>query len=341
MFTQEAYTGKWRAKDLSLFHFWNGIPDGHWNWDGTTNYSIRTMTYHTPDYWMDACEKGIRGTNADVAEIRVTVNVEEGIVFLNPHQMGKAKRILMNKEEVNLFIQNAQKLYDEEHDMGKNYHFICGVGENVTTFPEYDNPNIQYLPIVFPDTEKFRIVKYREKVEWSLLRKGAVYIMPKEGKRYLAVIQRKNKPRDLSPFKEFLGTPVAKETPAAKEICFHCGAILGNSVTETDFYVVCNECDKRSEEGVINELIASKSGIFKVCYKLFKMLLDKNRVNILTLTYFQKHPLPLKIPASLVARQQQLKEAGISGEIYFDKSSKKYFLAGIDVNPDSVPGWID
>lgn len=338
MFTQEAYTGKWRAKDLSLFHFWNGIPDGHWNWDGTTNYSIRTMIYHTPDYWMDACEEGIRGTNADVAEIQVTVNVEEGIVFLNSYQMRKAKRILMNKEEVNLFIQNAQKLYDEEHDMGKNYHFICGVGENVTTFPEYDNPNIEYLPIVFPDTEKFRIVKYREKVEWSLLRKGAVYIMPKEGKRYLAVIQRKNKPRDLSPFKEFLGTPVAKETPAAKEICFCCRTILGNSVTETDFYVTCNECYKHSKEKAINRLMSSNP-CFRTCYKLFKMLFGKNRANSFMLTHSQRQLQLPKIPASLVARQQQLKEAGISGEIYFDKSSKKYFLAGIDGNPDSVPGW--
>lgn len=127
----------------------------------------------------------------------------------------------------------------------------------------------------------------------------------------------------------------------AKEICFHCGAILGNSVTETDFYVVCNECDKRSGEEVVNELIASKSSIFKVCYKLFKMLFGKNRANSFILTHSQRQLQLPKIPATLIKRQHQLKEAGISGEIYFDKYSKKYFLAGIDGNPDSVPGWID
>lgn len=309
MITQEMYKGKWGAKDLSFHQFWNDDQ-----YCEAKNYSRRRMIYHTPEYWSRTDEQGERGDdNSHKAEIQLTVNVEEGVVFLGDiPQKNKAKLIFANKEEEALFVQNAQKLYDEEYDMGKGTCFIFGWGGCMANLREYDNPNIQYLPIVFPDTEKFRIAKYREKVEWSLIEKGAIYIVPKEGEKYLAVIQRKNKPRDLFPFRKFLGalvakeTPIVKETPVAKEICFYCGAILGKSVTETDFYVTCNECYQRSKEEAINRLMASKPCAFRACYKLLKMIFGENRINSFVLARYQEQPLLPEIPATLVARQHQL-----------------------------------
>jgi len=102
-----------------------------------------------------------------------------------------------------------------------------------------------------------------------------------------------------------------------------------------------NECYQRSKKEAVNRLMASKLCVFRVCYKLFKMFFGKKHVNSFMLTHSQRQLQLPKIPATLIKRQHQLKEAGISGEIYFDKYSKKYFLAGIDGNPDSVPGWID
>ena len=44
-----------------------------------------------------------------------------------------------------------------------------------------------------------------------------------------------------------------------------------------------------------------------------------------------------EIPKSLITRQQQLKDAGITSEIRWDKLSRDYYL--VYKNPGSVPGW--
>ena len=50
----------------------------------------------------------------------------------------------------------------------------------------------------------------------------------------------------------------------------------------------------------------------------------------------QRNPRP-EIPESLIMRQQQLKEAGITSEIRWDKLSREYYLAY--KNPGLVPAW--
>jgi hypothetical protein len=50
----------------------------------------------------------------------------------------------------------------------------------------------------------------------------------------------------------------------------------------------------------------------------------------------QRNPRP-EIPESLIMRQQQLKEAGITSEIRWDKLSRDYYLAY--KNPGLVPAW--
>ncbi|MCH4200660.1 MAG: hypothetical protein LKF87_14540 [Clostridium tyrobutyricum] len=45
---------------------------------------------------------------------------------------------------------------------------------------------------------------YKKEVEWSLIEKGAIMIIPKTSKPYLAVIQRKNNLRDLKPFSKYI-----------------------------------------------------------------------------------------------------------------------------------------
>jgi len=72
--------------------------------------------------------------------------------------------------------------------VGKGTNFIFGWGGCMASLMEYENPNIEYIPLIFPDNEKFRISSYRNKVEWSLIEKGAIMITPQKGKAYLAVI---------------------------------------------------------------------------------------------------------------------------------------------------------
>ncbi len=50
----------------------------------------------------------------------------------------------------------------------------------------------------------------------------------------------------------------------------------------------------------------------------------------------QRNPRP-EIPESLIMRQQQLKEAGISAEIRWDRISRDYYLSY--KNPGLIPAW--
>ncbi|KLU62325.1 hypothetical protein CEB3_c13690 [Peptococcaceae bacterium CEB3] len=134
--------------------------------------------------------------------IFLTVNVEEGKVFLEDY--AQARKIFTNDEEIALFIQQAQEKFNNELDMGKGTSFIYGWGGCMASLNEYENPNIEYIPIIFPDTEKFRISNYKKKVERSLVEKGAIVIVPQKGTKYLAVIQRKNKKRNLQPFSRYI-----------------------------------------------------------------------------------------------------------------------------------------
>ena len=189
--------GKWKASDMEFAQLWNND-----NYEPEKrNYSRRAMIFRTPSYKSWGDEDG--GTdNGENESISLTVNIEEGKVFLE--DFAQANKIFLNENEINLFIQTAQKMFDEKLDMGKGTHFIFGWGGSMASLKEYNNPNIKYIPIIFPNNEKFRIPNYRKKVEWSLIEKGAIMIIPKDGKTYLAVIQRKNKPRDLKPFLKYI-----------------------------------------------------------------------------------------------------------------------------------------
>lgn len=189
--------GMWKAKDMNFVQLWNNDsyePDKR-------NYSRRMLIYTTPNYQSWGDENG-GSDNGRTERIALTVNVEEGKVFLEDYT--QANRIFENEGEINLFIQEGQRKFDNELDMGKGTCFIHGYGGCKGDLMKYDNPNIEYLPIVFPDNEKFRNPRYRDVVEWDLIKKGAIMIIPKGSKSYLAVIQRKNKPRDLKPFLRFI-----------------------------------------------------------------------------------------------------------------------------------------
>lgn len=189
--------GKWKASQMDFVQLWNNDcyePEKR-------NYTRNMMIFWTPDYKSWGDENGGSDNGKDES-ISLTVNIEEGKVFLENY--AQAKKIFTNDKEIALFIQNAQKKFDNELDMGKGRDFIFGWGGCMASLNEYENSNIEYIPIVFPDTEKFHIPKYREKVEWSLIEKGAIMIVPQEGKKYLAVIQRKNKKRNLKPFSMYI-----------------------------------------------------------------------------------------------------------------------------------------
>jgi len=191
------FKGKWSASDMQFVQLWNNAqyePEKR-------NYSRRMLIYRTPDYMSIGDENGGTDNGRDES-ISLTVNIEEGKVFLENYN--QAAKIFKNKEDVEVFIQEAQKKFDNDLDMGKGTNFIFGWGGCMASLMEYENPNIEYIPLIFPDNEKFRISSYRNKVEWSLIEKGAIMITPQKGKAYLAVIQRKNKPRDLKPFLKYI-----------------------------------------------------------------------------------------------------------------------------------------
>lgn len=191
------YTGKWKAKDMKFVQLWNNDLYEPLK----RNYTIRTMIYWTPDYRSIGDEYG-GSDNRCHESICLTVNIEEGLVFFEDY--ARAARIFESKIEAETFIQEARKKFNNELDMGKGTDFIYGWGGCMASLMKYNNPNIEYIPIIFPDNEKFRIPRYKEKVEWDLIGKGAIMVIPKEGKKYLAVIQRKNKPRDLRPFLRYI-----------------------------------------------------------------------------------------------------------------------------------------
>lgn len=186
-----SYSGKWKAKDMDFVQLWNNDvyePQKR-------NYSRRMLIFRTPNYKSFGDEYG-GSDNGREETISLTVNVEEGKVFLENYI--QASKIFESKIELELFMQEAQNKFHNELDMGKGTSFLFGWGGCMASLQEYENSNIQYIPIVFPDNEKFCSPNYRKKVEWSLIEKGAIMINSKEGKSYLAVIQRKNKPRNLN-----------------------------------------------------------------------------------------------------------------------------------------------
>lgn len=190
--------GKFKAEDMRFVQLWNCDTYE----PQKRNFTMYKMIFSTPDYQSWGDENGGSDNGYD-ERIGLTINVEEGKVFLE--EVAQAKKIFVNDEEINLFVQRAQKQFDEKHDMGKGTNFIFGWGGSMACLREYNNPNIEYLPIVFPaDNEKFSFARYREKVEWSLIEKGAIKIKPQDGQSYLAVIQRKDKPRNLYPFMRYL-----------------------------------------------------------------------------------------------------------------------------------------
>ena len=191
------YAGKWNAKDMNFAQLWNNDQYK----PKERNYTRYMLIYRTPEYRSIGDENG-GSDNGRTESINLTVNIEEGKVFLEDYM--KASKIFKDKSEVEVFIQEAQKKFDTELDMGKGTNFIYGYGGCMANLMEYDNHNIQYIPITFPDTEKFRIPNYRKTVMWDLIKKGAIFINPKEGESYLAVIQRKNKPRNLRLFSRYL-----------------------------------------------------------------------------------------------------------------------------------------
>lgn len=189
--------GRYKAEDMQFIHLWN--CDSYE--PQKRNYSMRKMIFRTPNYKSWGDENGGYDNSRDES-IGLTVNVEEGKVFLE--EITQAKKIFENDEEIDCFVQCAQKLFDEKLDMGKGTSFLFGWGGSYPTLWEHVNPNIQYLKIYFPDDEKFNHPKYRQKVVDTLIEKGAIFITPQNGKAYLAVIQRKDRPRDLSPFMRYL-----------------------------------------------------------------------------------------------------------------------------------------
>lgn len=185
---ESEYKGIWKVCDLSFVQIWNN--DSYE--PQKRNYSRRMLIFRTPNYRSSGDEN--YGTdNGDKESISLTVNVEEGKVFLDNYS--QAKKIFKSKKEAELFVENAQHMFDTQLDIGIGTHFIYGMGGKMATLMEHDNPNIKYIPIVFPDNEKFKNPMYRETVEWDLIRKGAIKIIPSNGIPYLAFIERKEKPR--------------------------------------------------------------------------------------------------------------------------------------------------
>lgn len=183
---------KWKAADMKFVQLWNNDryePE-------VKNHTSRTMIYNTPDG----------------ESIHVMVNVEEGVVFLAENS--KSREFFENDRELTNFIAEAQKRFDTKMDMGVGTSFIYGYGGVPARLNEYDNPNIEYIPIVFPDNEKFQNPRYKEKVERSLIEKGAIFIVDEEKNSYLAVIQRKNKPRSLKAFSSYIAAPKQSENPS-------------------------------------------------------------------------------------------------------------------------------
>lgn len=184
---------KWKAEDMRFSQVWNPDLGVH---PEKRNFTLYAMFYRTPE---------------DVS-ITVFINVEEGIVFLEDAK--KTQELFENAFEMHRFIERAQAKFDQEVDMGKGASFIYGYGGKMKTLPEYQNENIEYLPIVYPNNEKYENPRYKEKVQWSLLSKGAIMIKPTDKEPYLAVIQRKHKPRDLTPFGTFIAQRPQPKQPA-------------------------------------------------------------------------------------------------------------------------------
>ena len=190
---------KWKASDMIFAQVWNN--DAH---EVGKNYTRRMLIYRTPDYQSYGDEYG-GSDNGRETSVSLTINVEEGIVFINEYNQKLAANIFENEDEINRFVALGQERFDKEVDMGTDTsHFIFGYGGVMASLYEYTNENIDYIRLVFPDNEKFQNPRYREKVEWSLIKKGAIIISNPKNEKYLAVIQRKHKPRDLNPFKPFL-----------------------------------------------------------------------------------------------------------------------------------------
>lgn len=174
---------KWKATDMCFWQVWN--PDAGYQPE-KRNFTLYAMIYKTPED----------------ESIMLSINVEEGLVFLEDEE--KAMKLFENEGEMRKFIKFGQAKFDQEIDMGKGTSFIYGYGGKMKCLPEYNNENIVYIPIVYPTDEKYDNPRYKEKVQWSLIGKGAILISSKDKERYLAVIQRKNKPRDLTPFGAFI-----------------------------------------------------------------------------------------------------------------------------------------
>ncbi|PGK52042.1 hypothetical protein CN918_30085 [Priestia megaterium] len=140
----------------------------------------------------------------DNESISLTINVEEGKVFLEGSKLNSG--FFISNQEQELFIARGQQRFDNEVDMGiEGGSFVYGWGGAMPSLSFYNNPNINYIPLVFPENEKFNNPRYREKVERSLIDKGAIFIYNHDTEeKFLAVVQRKEKPRNLRPFHQFL-----------------------------------------------------------------------------------------------------------------------------------------
>lgn len=192
------FFSKCKAEDMKFAQVWNND-----SYDLTVkNYTRRMMIYRSPFYYSKGDERG--GTdNGNDTEIMLTVNVEECIVFLD--NIEKAKRILSDEMEIKKLISMAQTKWETEYDMGCMHScFIFGYGGTKASIREYIIPGITYIKLSLPSDGKYVNKNYRDAVEWNLIEKGAIYVIPEKGMPYLAVIQRKNKPRSLSPFKKFI-----------------------------------------------------------------------------------------------------------------------------------------
>lgn len=189
---------KCKAEDMKFVQVWNNDSYDR----SVKNYTRRMMIYRSPFYYSEGDERG--GTdNGNDTEIMLTVNVEECTVFLN--NLDKAKRILSDEVEIEKLISMAQTKWEREYDMGCPHScFIFGYGGTKASIREYEIPGITYIKLSLPVDGKYINKNYRDTVEWNLIEKGAIYVIPEMGTPYLAVIQRKNRLRNLSPFAKFI-----------------------------------------------------------------------------------------------------------------------------------------
>lgn len=185
---------QWKAADMHFRQVWN--PDLGFHPE-KRKYTTYAFIYDTPG----------------AKSITLWINVEEGIVFYANEQ--DATDLFENEMEAAKFIQLAQDKFDRDVDMGKALSsFVFGYGGKMKSLPEYQNEQIEYIPIIYPNNEKYENPRYKEKVQRSLISKGAIMIEPKGKDPYLAVIQRKKKPRDLTPFGYFIPRGKEKENPS-------------------------------------------------------------------------------------------------------------------------------